>query len=469
MSETAENLLPALSLPEHNQLWLALSGGLDSVVLLDLAVNWCRVNDQVLRVIHIHHGLSPNADQWARFCQVLCLDYTRNNDVSVEFECHRVTLDLAGNIEEQARKARYAVFEQQLGKNDLLLMAHHSDDQAETFLLRLLRGSGSQGLRGMPVLRSLGQGKLFRPLLSVQRKQLEQWAEKYRLNWVDDESNQSLAFDRNYLRHKVIPAIQARWPESHQQFMKATANLADEAGLLRDLAELDLQSVRQSSAWSREVLCCDALRRLSEQRRINVLRHWLADQGMSALEKKQWQIVLDEILAARQDAEPCFRWQGKALRRFRNQLFCISEADSEYVVTAESEKDSRVHLAVYSEKGGAVELNLPGLLSVTLMPGRADNSDESVIALPDTGYLEVRPRQGGEVIRLKGRGKKQVKKLLQESQIPPWIRQKLPMLWWCSADGEEQLIAVADRWLSESHLAAQSGRCWQLTVSYLSV
>lgn len=343
-------------------------------------------------------------------------------------------------------------------------------------MLRLLRGSGSQGLRGMPAIRSLGQGKLFRPLLGFQRKQLEQWAEKNRLNWVDDESNQSLVFDRNYLRHKVIPAIQARWPESHQQFMKATANLADEAGLLRDLAELDLQSVRQSSDWSQEVLCCDTLGLLSESRRINALRHWLADQGMSALEKKQWQIVLDEVLAARQDAEPCFRWQGKALRRFRNQLFCTSEIVSEYAVSAEDKKDNRINLALYSDQRQPVEFNLPGLLSVSLVPCRADNNHEAVITLPDSGYLQVRARLGGEAIRLKGRGKKQVKKLLQEGQVPPWIRQKLPLLWWCPADDEEQsagggeqLMAVADRWLSDTCPVAQSGRCWQLTVSYLSV
>lgn len=459
--------LPALVLPEHNRLWLALSGGLDSVVLLALTVNWCQEHQRDLRVIHIHHGLSPYADQWAAFCQALCLKHSEEREIRIESECFRVTLDASGNVEEQARKARYHVFEQQLGADDLLLMAHHADDQAETMMLRLLRGAGSQGLSGMPYSRRLGEGRLLRPLLSYPRSQLEDWAKQQQLEWIEDESNLSLVFDRNYLRHQVMPAIRQRWPESYLQFVKAADNLSEEVELIRELAEQDLIRLRQSSPWASEILCCYELEQLSQRRQVNAMRHWLEQQGMPALEKKQWRIVIHEVLMARSDANPCFSWQGWQLRRFRNQLFCIApEPDRSDTTLSEEDCCTSVNLSERCVQTGAFRLALSELSQIGFVLHLSSVDKPLRLRLPETGRLELRYRQGGEMIRLRDRGRRAIKKVLQESGVPPWIRPHLPLLWWISETGEERLIAVSDQWLAADWIAEADQSGWHLTACH---
>ncbi len=453
----------SISLPQSQQLWLALSGGLDSVVLLDLVIQLCQQERRSLKVLHIHHGLSPNADQWAEHCKDLCLAYS--SMVEIECQVHKVQLRQKGSIEEQARLARYQVFEQVLETDDLLLMAHHGDDQAETMLLRLMRGAGSQGLSGMPQQRSLGKGSLYRPLLSYSRQQLEHYAQAQNLKWVEDESNLSLNFDRNYLRHQIMPVLKQRWSRATELFCRISQNLSDTAELNRDLAMIDLQSVLKTDKglYANEVVCCQALEKLKEIRQVNLLRYWFQSQGMPELEHKQWQIIFQEVLAARIDGEPCFSWQGYELRRFRQGLYLLSPSDIPSNHTVLSDQKVRFpqvyDLAEHSAVKAFININIPhGHFSLE----KKANLIHSGLVLPDEGWLELRYRQGGESIVLEKRGRRAVKKLLQASDIPPWLRQRLPMLWWVRNNDEAELIAVADLWFHKNFIAKTGTMGWQL-------
>lgn len=449
----------SIALPQSQQLWLALSGGLDSVVLLDLVVELCQQERRGLKVLHIHHGLSPNADQWAEYCRDLCLAYS--STVEIECQVHKVQLRQKGSIEEQARLARYQVFEQSLETDDLLLMAHHGDDQAETMLLRLMRGAGSQGLSGMPKQRSLGKGSLYRPLLSYSRQQLEYYAQAQSLKWVEDESNLSLNFDRNYLRHQIVPVLKQRWSRATELFCRTSQNLSDTAELNRDLAMIDLQSVLKTDKglYAGEVVCCQALEKLKEIRQVNLLRYWFQSQGIPELEHKQWQVIFQEVLAARIDSEPCFSWQGYEVRRFRQKLYLLTPNQ----IPPKDQGGALVQVIDLAKNAVRDDVVYLPLIMGRLKLEKKEALVCSGLALPDNGRLEVRYRQGGESIVLENRGRRAVKKLLQESDIPPWLRPSLPMLWWVQNDGSAQLMAVSDLWLDKVFLAKKNATGWLLS------
>ncbi|MEX2367214.1 MAG: tRNA lysidine(34) synthetase TilS, partial [Pseudohongiellaceae bacterium] len=195
-------------LNDNSNIWVAYSGGMDSHVLLHLMVRLLPSQERRLRALHINHGISPHAADWQSHCQQTC------SDLGIPFQAVSVSLDADGtdSLETRARKARYRVFADRLGPGDYLFLAHHLDDQIETMLFRLLRGTGLKGLAGMPVSRPLGAGQLYRPLLALARDELEQYAIEHRLQWIEDDSNARADYDRNYLRLKVLPLLEKRWP-----------------------------------------------------------------------------------------------------------------------------------------------------------------------------------------------------------------------------------------------------------------
>lgn len=390
---------------------IAFSGGLDSSVLLHLLSRAARTESiPPLDAIHVHHGLQSVADDWIRHCRAVCADW------NIPLRVIRVDVARDGSLEQAAREARYAAFRQEVGANEMLLTAHHADDQAETLLFRLLRGSGVKGLSAMPKSRSLGEGLLLRPLLDVPRERLEQYASKHRLAWVEDPSNQDLNLSRNFLRHRVMPLLQQYSPHAVAHMSRACGHLREADGLLGELAEQDLQACRQPHSWpwlTLPNLSMTPLMRLSDARQRNALRHWL--QSLTSMPDsrhwQQWQTVRD----AAPGAEPQWRLPGGRLLRSQNRLWWLPDT----------------WLAPQ-----ALRLDL-------YAPDRPQS-------LPNNGWVRlsgdipagnwsVGYRSGGESLYLPGRGHRDLKRLLNERNIPVFLRSRLPLLF---HDG--RLAAVAN-------------------------
>ncbi|MFO8140330.1 MAG: tRNA lysidine(34) synthetase TilS, partial [Marinobacter sp.] len=307
---------PVSSLPESSRLWVAFSGGLDSALLLHV-VAACHPD---VTALHINHQLQPDHQQTEQFCRDVCAR------LGVPVVVERVEVAVAGSgaggLEEAARSARYRVFKNRMGDNDLLLMAHHGDDQAETVLFRLLRGTGVQGLAGMPRGRPLGRGRLCRPWLAVSRERLEQVASAAGLNWVEDPSNASQAFDRNYLRHAVLPGLKARWPGLLKRVAHSARACAESEQLNQRLAELQWQACADADR-----LQLEPFRALSGPEQRNLVRWWIHRQGWRVPVLSDWGQALAGMLDAGEDREPEIRGEGYRLRRYRGHLCLVPNAE----------------------------------------------------------------------------------------------------------------------------------------------
>jgi len=391
---------------------LALSGGLDSVVLLH-AVAQIRsdsfFNSCLFQVIHVHHGLQAEADNWAVQCQKLC--------ASLSLPClvEWVNAQPQGSegVEAAAREARYAAFAGHLQPQGVLLTAHHQDDQAETLLLRLLRGSGLSGLAAMAECRSFAQGFLLRPLLSLPRRALAVYAVKQGLSWLEDPSNQSLEYDRNYLRHQILPRLSTRWLGAVKTLSRATELVAESNQLLQELAVYDLARLSQRDAdVVLESLPLAELKKLSEPRLNNLLRYWLAQLKLPTPSQAQLQRVKRELLLAKADRQPLVHWPGAELRRYDGRIYAMSPLPSL--------DDSKRHRWVLSEP-----LRIEGLAE----PLSVEVLRRMRLLLPESGEVEVAFRQGGERLCLAGRRvTKSLKSLFQEAKVPLWQRSRLPLI-----------------------------------------
>jgi len=402
---------------------VALSGGIDSVVLCDLLRRWCRRRHCELRALHINHRISPNAAQWARFCRTLCRTW------KIPLKVVEVTVRRGDSLEAAARDARYRVFAQQSA--DVVALAHHLDDQAETLLLQLLRGAGVRGLSAMPEIRSQGSdvGKrisrqkrlpnpesriptpvILRPLLEVPREEIEAYAWQRKLDWIEDESNADVYFDRNFLRHEILPRLARRYPAYRTTLARAGRNLAESARLLDQLAEVDLGRTK-----SGEGVPITLLRKLGPARAKNALRHYLRRAGAAAPNAARLEECVRQALSTRHDARIAIDLGGRELRYFSGRLFVVTKhrpPPADYRKTWRGE--ARLHL---DELGG------------TLTMRRARGEGISLARL-DGKPLTVRLRRGGESLQPDAkRPRRSLKNLLQEARIPTWQRTMLPLLY----------------------------------------
>ena len=392
----------ARQVPPHARLMLALSGGLDSVVLLHALL---ALRDQYpfeLQAVHVHHGLSPHADDWAGFCVRLCASHSVELHVSrVRVECD----DPAG-VEAAARRERQRIFAAL--DADFLLTAHQQDDQAETLLLQLLRGAGPKGLAAMAELqhRSGWCAAQLRPLLKATRAEILEYAQAQGLAWVEDESNQDPRYRRNALRHQVLPLLAEHFPGSGATLARAAALQADAAELLDDLARLDAES-----AIDGERLDCAALAVLSVPRARNLLRHFIEQRGQPMPSARRLNEALHQLLDAGQDAHVCVRIGSADIRRFRGGAYVVS------VVTLP---------AGPVEWQGEFELCLPGLGSLHFQAVTGQGLKRSRL---EGGQVRLGLREGGEHVRLTSQGPtRSLKNLLQERAMAPWLRDRLPVL-----------------------------------------
>jgi tRNA(Ile)-lysidine synthase len=408
---------------------VAFSGGLDSTVMLHALAASRAAQQNNITAVHVDHGLQRDSSAWCQQCKAFA------SAIDVDFVAIRVDVDVTGGQgpEAAARAARYEAFRAYLKTGDWLLSAHHKDDQAETLLLNLMRGSGPAGLAGIGELLPLGAGWLVRPLLSFSRSELEDYAAAHDLSWIDDPSNEDRQYDRNYLRHEVMPLLAARWPDAAGR-LKRSAGLAGEASQLLDqLADADYRLL----GGRPDRLALDKLRRLRPERQRNLLRYVIRELGLPSPPARQLQSVITELLSAREDAQPLVQWPGAEIRRYRDNVYVLAR-----VATPDTDLPMPVEFT-----GGECSIALGhGRGELALEPDAAGGLAERVIK---TG-LEVRYRAGGEEIKPLGQmHTRKLKKLLQEEAVVPWMRDKLPLLY---SAGE--LVAVADLWIADSAASA---------------
>ncbi|MCO6057127.1 tRNA lysidine(34) synthetase TilS [Pseudomonas sp. MOB-449] len=394
-------LLIALAPWRHAPTWyVAYSGGLDSTVLLHLLVRLAR-HERLppISAVHVHHGIQAAADAWPAHCQRIC------DALGVPLRVLRVTVDSGASLERAARNARYAAFAEQLGDGEVLFSAQHRDDQAETLLFRLLRGAGVRGLAGMPVSRSLGQGCLVRPLLQVSRAELEAFARAEGIEWVEDPSNADIGLDRNFLRQKMLPAMQARWPRALDSLARSAAHLAEAQSLLDELALTDLERAQGSCHFPwlpLPSLDMESLAALTPARQRNALRFWLS--SLTPLPDSDHWAGWCDLRDAAVDSTPIWRLAKGELHRSDGRLWWLS---GEWLETPTANLP-------WTHPGQPLEL-----------PG---NGRLEVLGKPPAGRLAIRYRQGGEVLDLPGRGHRDLKRLLNESRLPAFVRGRLPLL-----------------------------------------
>jgi tRNA(Ile)-lysidine synthase len=383
---------------------LGLSGGVDSVVLLDILARLLKPLCFKLHAVHVNHQISPNAPAWAEFCRELCAAL----DVPLEI----ATVDLQGRrgigLEAAARAARYQVLARQ--QADFVVLAQHLDDQAETVLLQLLRGAGAKGMAAMPELgtqHSALSTPLLRPLLEISRAEIERHAREHGLRWVDDESNQDIAYDRNFMRHQLLPLLERRFPAYRATLSRASRNLAEAAQLLEELAQIDAKA-----ALAGATLDLGVLRTLSTARAKNLLRHYL-DGFAIAAPAARLEEMLRQLIEAPVDAKVRITLGSHELLRFQDKAWVRQRG----VVV---DKDRCWHW------NGERELRLDDVLgTLSFERGGGDVSLEKLRAQPVT----VRLRQGGERLRPDcKRPRRSLKSLLQETGVPPWQRGQLPLL-----------------------------------------
>ena len=423
------SLYPQLQQHPATAYRVAYSGGLDSHVLLHALVS---LRDRLavdIGAVHVNHALQADAGDWEEHCRLVC------RDLGVEYVSLQVDAAAApgDSPEAAAREARYAALAAWLPAGACLLSAQHQDDQAETLMLQLLRGSGVNGLAAMPHLGELGGGQLLRPLLGHTRQQLLAYAEANGLRWVEDSSNRDLAFDRNFLRARIFPVLEERWPAAAAALSRSAAHCAESADLLQQLAAQDLAAVRGAAD---ERLSLAGLGALPQARQRNVLRHWIRQASAAMPSAAVLARIVNDVLLSRRDAEPCVRWGGYELRRYRDDLYLLKqrpEADSSTVL----------------EWCPVAPLCLPGAGGVLKAMPQTGRGISASAAGPG---VRVGWRQGGERCLPVGRGQHHsLKKLFQERGIPPWERARIPLIYI-----DDQLAAVAGLWVCEPFHARAS-------------
>lgn len=409
----------------HRHFLLAFSGGLDSTVLLHQLVLWREQQPDVcVRAIHIHHGLSANANAWVIHCQQLCDRW------QIPLQVEYVTLRDEGlGIEGHARQARYQAFSEALRPAEVLVTAQHLDDQSETLLLALKRGSGPAGLSAMADDSPFVGTRLLRPLLNTPREQLLEHAQRYKLEWIEDESNQDDRYDRNFLRLRVLPLLQQRWPHFSRAAARSASLCAEQEQLLDELLAEELAGLISPQG----ALSIAPLMKMSAVRRAALLRRWLAQQGAAMPSREMLERLWQEVALAREDAVPCLHLGIGDVRRYQQQLWWVN------VLSGQSETllpwlDISSPL-VLPDGLGTIRLSAGGAL-------RPPKEDETVsIRFNAPGMLHIVGRNGG----------RKLKKIWQELGIAPWLRDTTPMLFY-----GETLIAAADVFITQEGQTAET-------------
>lgn len=411
------------------RIWVAFSGGMDSTVLLHLMAETKSrgLFDAELQAIHINHHLHPQSSTWAQHVKQVA------GTLNIHCVVREVAITGTNNLEAKARDARRGVFEAVVEVGDLLVTAHHQQDQAETLLLQLLRGSGVAGLAAMPESTTFGQGQKLRPLLNVDQQQLVTYAKANQLSWIDDPSNQALRFDRNFLRHRVMPVLQARWPQAVKSISRTAKHCAQSLQLEQNYARTLLGNAA-------EPLDLVAAAKLEQAEQRLVLRSWLTAQGHQPLPSAAVlsQIGKQAFTAAKDSQLTIELGRTGTIKRHQGELY--------YLQRTALHRLEQAWLPLSWDMQQPLQLpHQLGYLGLHEQWGQGLSREKLAGKM-----LSVRQRQGGERLQPVGRiGSHPLKKLLQEANIQPWLRQALPLLYL-----DDELVAVADLMVSEKFAAA---------------
>ncbi len=419
-TDLLQQLYTTLATLPANRYWVAYSGGVDSHVLLHAMASLRPKLSATLNAVHVNHGLNPAAKEWAAHAAAVC--------DALDIPCHLFNIDAQSakgeSPEAAARAGRYHAFSQLIDEGDLLLTAHHQQDQAETLLLQLCRGAGPAGLAAMPFVVSFSRGMLARPLLAVSQALINRYAQEKSLQWVEDPSNQQLDVERNYLRHEVVPKLTVHWPAFAKTAARSAAHCADASALLDELAAEDL---KRSSKW--EVghpvpaqLSVIFLQGMMPERRRNLLRFWIKKNELPIVSERILYQIESSLLNARADAAPLVQWAGGDLRRYRGHLYAMPPL-------APFDR-SMVYPWRWQEKPLELPASLGTLVAHTHKMGGEDESPSGLsFAQCENFPVTVRFRQGGERCRLVGRAHHHaLKDLLQQAGVPPWLRDRIPLI-----------------------------------------
>ncbi len=432
----AEALLNAVaeSVADHRRVLVAYSGGLDSSVLLHLVATLCQRDDKkgrTVRAAYVHHGLNPLADSWAEHCRDCCQQW------QVPFAVLPVKVDTQnGGIEAAAREARYQALSAHLQSDETLITAQHLDDQSETFLLALKRGSGPAGLSSMAARAQVDGHALIRPLLGFSRQQLVQYANEHQLSWIEDNSNQDERFDRNFLRLSVLPLLTQRWPHFASSVARSAQLCAEQEQLLDELLAESLHTLCQRDG----ALSINGLIPLSATHRSALLRRWLAEQGVPMPSRDGLNRLWQEVATSREDAEPVLQFGSWQIRRFRQHLYILPLMSS-------------LKSCILPWQPQAGPLTLPDGLGT--------------LALSDAGTVVRQPRLEEVVsirfnvsgtVHIVGRAHgRQIKKLWQELHVPPWWRDRTPIVFY-----DEQPIAALGQFVTREGQVEENEPCWRI-------
>jgi tRNA(Ile)-lysidine synthase len=416
------------------RLAVALSGGLDSMVLLHLAHEAARAAGLPLFAFHVHHGLSPNAGSWVAHCAAAAAA------LGVGFDHREVTVEKGrSGVEAAARKQRYAALGEMCRAHgvDLLLTAHHLDDQAETVLLQLLRGSGPAGLSGMdaanraPTLLGDGAIVMARPLLGVARAELEAYAALHGVDWVEDESNTDPRYTRNALRHQVMPVLAQAFPGFQRRIARSGAHAQSAQRLLIELAQQDLGACLDGDA-----IDLTRMRSLSADRIDNLLRHWFSQRGLGMPSTAWLDQMVAQLLSAREDAQPLVSHPEIDARRHRDRLYLVPKQPDLAGLRDPDDEGIIVKHAQAFRWNGEASMAFPDYGGVLHFEVGSHGFDPAWL----TGRpLAIDFRKGGERLKLApNRPTRGLKQLFQAANVPVWERPRLPIV----SSGAELLFAA---------------------------
>jgi tRNA(Ile)-lysidine synthase len=425
---------------ERQRFYIGYSGGVDSHVLLHCCASIIQLKGRITAV-YVHHGLQAEAESWAKHCEKTA------NDLGVEFLALRVNAKAAPgeSPEEAARNARYAALKSLMNADDVLLLAQHREDQLETVLLQLFRGSGLRGLSGMPERQDFGAGVMLRPLLDTPKQTISDYAQAHQLSWVEDPSNQSNDYDRNFLRNAVVPLLKQRWPGLDKTVSRSAKHCADAQVLVDEVADELFDAVFNQAD---KTLCISRLLEHHGHQQQLIIRHWFRHRGLKMPSQSFVGRILNEVVAATGHRDPVLSGQGYSIRRYRDKLHCLTNLSGtekpgiKQTLQAPQSRiwpDGQASINITNKQTLAYKLSSKGIL----------------LEQWQSANVEVRFRQGGEKIRLPGRdGHHSLKNLFQEAGTPPWERDVMPLIY---LDGK--LAAVGDLWISAAFYNEKAKAC----------